>query len=209
MQKLNADLPTPGKSSILKKRQSSGQFDNAGSKIIVPALNLKVDSNRGPNEAEAEKALMASSVNSPGRFLATITDEEEDTIASKQRASDQVLVRAKRHPSKEWYLAASDEEYSMPGDQDQKTVTNTINTSSHQGHPLMSTRNIEIQDMNLVSVEPSAFFTDRNRPTSAASMNQMQFNRPFKIKQKAPAYQTAANFFDQDQADQTMQSYHS
>lgn len=207
VQKLNADLPTPGKSSILKNRHGSGQFEKAG-KILVPALNLKLDSNMGSNEADAEKALMASSANSPGRFLATITDEEE-TIASKQRASDQLLVRAKRHASKEWYLAASDEEYSIPGDHDQKTVTNTVNTSTHQGLPLMSTRNVDMQNTNFISVEPSAFFTDRNRPTSAASMNQMQFNRPLRVRQRGPAYQTAANFFDQDNADQTMQSYHS
>ena len=213
---MNADLPTPGKSSILKKRKGSVQFEELGrsSKILVPALNMKLDPSKLSisNDAEIEKAVMASSVNSPGRFLATITDEEEDTIASKQRASDQLYMRARRQPSKEWYLAASDEEYSLPGDPDHKTVANTINTSSHHGNPTlaMSSRQIGITDMNLAQTAGNAFFTDRNRPTSATSNIQVNFNRPLKITQKMPAYQTSAHFFDPDNVDaRTLHSYHS
>lgn len=215
--KLNADLYTPGKSSsILKKAKGSVSIPEtsapgAVNKLVIPTLNLKQKELLKPlNEAEIEKGLMASSVNSPGRFLATITDEEEDTIASKQKTSDQLLVRAKGHASKEWYLAASDEEYSIPGDHDQRTVTNTINTSTHQAmHPLLSTRNIGIRGMNLEQTQTNAFFTDRNRPTSATSMNQLKFNRPLKVQEIEPAYQTSANFFDQDHDAQTMKSYHS
>ena len=104
-------------------------------------------------------------------------------------------MRAKGHASKEWYLAASDEEYSIPGDHDQRTVTNTINTSTQQAlHPLLSTR-IGIRG-NLEQTETNAFFTDRNRPTSATSMNQLKFNRPLKMQEIEPAYQTSADFFD-------------
>ena len=93
--KLNADLYTPGKSSsILKKAKGSVSIPEArapgtANKLVIPTLNLKQKELLKPlNEAEIERGLMASSVNSPGRFLATITDEEEDTIASKQKASD-------------------------------------------------------------------------------------------------------------------------
>lgn len=153
---------------------------------------------------------MGSSVNSPGRFLATITDEEEDTIASKQKASDHLFVQAQGHASKEWYLAASDEEYSIPGDNDHRS--NTINTSTHHHavqHPLFSTRNLGLGHINFDQTQTNAFLTDRNRPTSATSMNNLKFNRPLKINEIEPAYQTSGNFFEQDHDAKTIQSYHS
>ena len=133
--------------------------------------------------------MMGSSVNSPGRFLATITDEEEDTIASKLKASDHLFVQAQGQASKDWYLAASDEEYSIPGDHDHRS--NTINTSTHHlavQHPLFSTRNMGIKQMNFDKTQSNAFLTDRNRPTSATSMNNLKFSFPLRVNQLEPAY---------------------
>ena len=82
-------------------------------------------------------------------------------------------------------------------------------------HPLQSTRNNIIPViLNFEQTQTNAFFTDRNRPTSATSMSQLKFNRPLKLQELEglPAYQTSANFFDQGHQHeaQTMKSsYHS